>query len=341
LSEQLEQGPRRQELPGFEPVYRDFVDYIIRCTHRIWEQKNIGLCRTHYGDDCHLRTLTGPVIGAEAVVQGTVGALGAFSDRVVIGEDVIWSEDAPGLFYSSHRIVSQAVHLGDDGILGNATGSLNGAMTIADCLVRENRIVEEWLVRDNLRSVWQAGGDPWAIARRLAETDREGDPGRHAWRAEAIKAVRDQSGSVDIPSGHPAAVPAEALRLAFADDQYGQAAEALSPHAEVRWPANRNGFGRGYWIGCLMQIRTALHQPSWQLEHIAARPLPNGETAVALRWSLAGVHKGLGVWGQPSGRDILIMAVSHYRLRGNQIVQDISVFDELAVLRQIAGGLGA
>jgi hypothetical protein len=53
------------------------------------------------------------------------------------------------------------------------------------------------------------------------------------------------------------------------------------------------------------------------------------------------VHKGLGVWGQPSGRDILIMAVSHYRLRGNQIVQDISVFDELAVLRQIAGGLGA
>jgi len=27
--------PRRQSLRGFDPVYTDIVDYIIRCTHRI------------------------------------------------------------------------------------------------------------------------------------------------------------------------------------------------------------------------------------------------------------------------------------------------------------------
>ena len=52
LDELLEEGPRRQELPGYEPVYRDFIDYILRCTHRIWEQKNVGLCRSHYAADC-------------------------------------------------------------------------------------------------------------------------------------------------------------------------------------------------------------------------------------------------------------------------------------------------
>ena len=96
MREQLEEGPRRQALDGFEPVYRDIVDYIVRCTHRIWEEKNVGLCRTHYSDDCELHTLAGPAVGMEVVTQNTVGSLASYADRVVMAEDVIWSEDAPG-----------------------------------------------------------------------------------------------------------------------------------------------------------------------------------------------------------------------------------------------------
>ena len=84
-----------------------------------------------------------------------------------------------------------------------------------------------------------------------------------------------------------------------------------------------------------------MHDVAYRLEHIAARPLPGGDVAVALRWSLAGTHKGNGIWGEPSGRELLVMAVSHYRLRGGLIVEDVTVFDELAILRQIAGGFGA
>jgi hypothetical protein len=131
------------------------------------------------------------------------------------------------------------------------------------------------------------------------------------------------------------------LSKAFRDDLYGEAAEALSPCVELRWPSNRHGFGRGYWIGCLTQLRASLHRPHYSLEHIAARPLPGGDVAVALRWSLTGVHDGNGVWGAATGRDLLVMAVSHYRLRAGAILEDCTVFDELAVLRQIAGGLGA
>ena len=93
LAELLEPGPRRQDLPGYEPVYRDFVDYIIRCTHRIWEEKNVGLCRSHYAQDCAIHTLAGPVNGVEAVVQNTITTLAATPDRRLIGEDEIWSDD--------------------------------------------------------------------------------------------------------------------------------------------------------------------------------------------------------------------------------------------------------
>lgn len=336
----LEEGPRRQELPGFDAVYRDFVDYIMRCTHRIWEEKNIGLCRTHYGDDCTMHTLAGPAVGAETVVQGTIGALAMSSDRQVIGEDVIWSHDADGRLYSSHRITSQMTHMGDDAMLGPASMRPISVTTIADCACRENRIVEEWLVRDNWRAVAQIGGDPWTVAKAQAAADREGDPARHGWRAKAIEAVRSLPDG-DIADDHPAILPATMLRSALRDDLYGEAAEALSVAAEIRWPSNRLGFGRGFWIGCATQLRSMLHDAALRIEHVAARPLPGDDIAVAIRWSITGIHRGAGLWGPATGREILIMAVSHYRLRAGRIVEDVTVFDELAVLRQIAGGLGA
>ena len=336
----LADGPRRQDLPGYAPVYRDFVDYIMRCTHRIWEEKNVGLCRTHYADDVVMHTLNGPATGADTVVQGTIGALGMSSDRQVIGQDVVWSADDDAVLHSSHRINGQMTHMGDDATLGAASFRGSGATTIADCACRANRIVEEWLVRDNWRAVAQVGGDPWAVAQAQAAADRAGDQARHGWRTAAMAAVR-RGADVAIAGDHPAALPAAMLARAFRDDLFGEAAAALSSAAEVRWPSLRHGFGRGYWIGCATQLRTVLHDVAHTLDHAAARPLPHGDVAVALRWSMTGRHAAQGVWGPATGRELLIMAISHYRLRGQAIVEDVTVFDELAVLRQIAGGLGA
>jgi hypothetical protein len=340
MREQLAEGPPRQRLDGFEPVYRDFVDYIIRCTHRIWEEKNVGLCRTHYSEDCVMHTLAGPSVGAEVVTQNTVGSLSSYADRVVLAEDVIWSEDAPGEYYSSHRISSRATHFGDEPLIGPATMRSNGVLTIADCKVIANRIVEEWLVRDNATALWQVGADPRTIAAAAAAADQQGDQARHSWRADAIAATRSQA-DVEIETGHPAAPLAAMLRTALVEDLYGDAAAELSPCVEVRWPSRRHGFGRGFWVGCLMQLSNALHDRAFRCEHVAARPLPHGDIAVALRWSLAGIHKGTGVWGEPSGRELWLLAVSHYRLRGGLVIEDTTVFDEVGVLRQIAGGLGA
>jgi predicted ester cyclase len=340
IREQLEEGPPRQALDGFDPVYRDFVDYIVRCTHRIWEEKNVGLCRTHYSDNCELHMLAGPAVGMEVVTQNTIGSLAGQPDRVVMAEDVIWSEDAAGEFYSSHRIISRSTHFGDEPLVGQATMRGTGVSTIADCKVIANRIVEEWLVRDNATAMWQVGADPRAIAEAAAAADRAGDQARHAWRTEAIAATRTV-GDVAIPEGHPAAPLAAMLRTAFAEDMLGDAALLLSPAAEVRWPSRRHGFGRGFWIGCITQLTNAFHDRAFRCEHVAARPLPHGDIAVAIRWSLAGTHKGTGVWGAPSGRELWLLAISHYRLRGGMIVEDVTVFDEVAVLRQVLGGLGA
>jgi hypothetical protein len=175
---------------------------------------------------------------------------------------------------------------------------------------------------------------------KAAAADQDGDQGRHGWRAAAIAETRGQQ-HVAIEDGHPAAPLAQMLRSALVDDLYGDAASHLSPCAEVRWPSRRHGFGRGYWIGCMMQLANMLHNRAFRCEHVAARPLPHGDVAVALRWSLAGLHNGTGVWGEPSGRDIWLLAVSHYRVRAGLVVEETTVFDEVSALRQIAGGFGA
>ena len=334
------EGPRRQALPGFEPMYRDIVDYIVRCTHRIWEQKDIGLCRTHYADSCVMHTLNGPSSGIENVVQGTLSALAAFADRQVIAEDVIWSEDAPGLFYSSHRITSRSTHEGVDALYGAGAGLAQMATTVADCLVRDNLIIEEWLFRDNARAALQMRHSPRAIATEQANADLLGDPARHGWRQAWIDRVRGHKPSLPN-TDHPACGPARLLITAMVSDMYGEAASEVSPSIEVLWPTGRCGWGRGYWAGCLMQLRSQLHQFALAIDHWTARPLPHGDVAVALRWSACGVHGGHGPWGAPTGREILVAGSSHYVLRGGRIIRDQTVFDELAVLRQVLGGLGA
>lgn len=340
IEDLLRPQPKRQSLSGFDADYVDIVDYIIRCTHRIWEEKNVGLCRIHYSEDCPIHTLAGPVTGVEAVVANTLATLAAFPDRSLIGEDVIWSEDQPGLFHTSHRIVSLMTHLGDDAF-GPATGRRAEVMTIADCLVRENRIVEEWLVRDNAQLVRQLGLDPWTVARTQATADGLLDDEVHAWRAKALSRVRSDEGLSPPPAvDHPAYPLCRMLTLAVNDAMLGEAARTLSVAVEGRWPSGRRWFGQGGWIGAVIQLISVLERPRLVIDHWAARPLPHQDVAVAVRWSLAGQHVKTGVYGAPTGRDLLVLGVSHYRLREGRVVEDITVFDELAVLRQLAGGLG-
>ena len=46
-SDFLQYTEKKQELPGFDEEYLDIVDYIIKITHRIWEEKGIGLSLIH------------------------------------------------------------------------------------------------------------------------------------------------------------------------------------------------------------------------------------------------------------------------------------------------------
>ena len=55
---------------------------------------------------------TGPNIGVEWVVNGTLNSLHAFPDGTHIADDVIWAGNDKEGFVTSHRYVGTAHHLG-------------------------------------------------------------------------------------------------------------------------------------------------------------------------------------------------------------------------------------
>ena len=301
------QGRPRQNMPGFDPEYVDIVDYILRCTHRIWEQKDVGLIATHYGSDIVVHMMTGPALGMDGVIAGTSRTLSAFPDRTFTGEAVIWSDEGAkhgrGAYLSSHRITSTATNLGTSE-LGPATGKRITFTTIADCLCKENLIIEEWLVRDYSAMALQLGYNPRAVAQIHAAADKaKGSPAD--WRKDAIKRVND-----------------------------GRVREAYSPAAHWSGPGGRRLFGWGEITGWFTALIGSFGDARFHIQHVAAV-----DDMIAVRWELAGTHDGGALYGAATGAPIYILAVTHWRIEHGVIVDEMTVFDEVALMRQMDGGL--
>ena len=150
-------GEPRHNLSGFDPDYVDIVDYIVRSTHKIWESKGIGLIYDHYRHNAIIHTSDGMTYGRDKVIADSLKTMAAFPDIRLFADDVIWSGNDRDGFHSSHRIVWIGRNTGHS-IYGPPTGNRVVRQGIAHCFVKENRVVEEWICRDEL------GVDPSAWA---------------------------------------------------------------------------------------------------------------------------------------------------------------------------------
>lgn len=345
-----DRGPRRQRLPGFDPDYHDIVHYILRCTNRIWEQRQVGLIRSHYADRARVITLGGQSGSAQAVIEATRSMQRSFPDRRLRGEDVIWCRlaGAAGLF-SSHRILSTMTHRAPSEF-GAADGRRARFRTIADCYVRANRIYLEWLVRDNYAIAVQLGKEPHRLAAALARAE---DAAFVRWRRAAAQRLlqadgRSMPGAVDAIGGGSVRAPRHAQVAAAVRrwvDAWTGAINARQWHALDRLYARRfsGALPRGW------NTRNASDIPAYWSSMVRALPdlrvvaerttCLTADTRVrriALRWWAAGTHRGAGRFGRPSDAPVLLLGVSHFAWHDGQVRREWTVLDELAVLRQIA-----
>lgn len=341
ISEMLDPAPgRRMPMRGFDEEFVDIADYIIRITDRIWHERKVDLCLKYYSDDGAIHTLTGDISGAATVVANTNATLESFPDRTLDGDNVIWSDEGDETYYSSHLITSRMTNLGPSEF-GPATGKRARIRTIADCLCKENKVVEEWLVRDNASLVLQLGLDLPAIATAQAETDIAAGSNLietlTPWRDETTKRASTAAPAPkpEKRENDPEGFAAHVIQEIWNKQNTGALANLFDFRVGAHLTANRDLYGTFEYKEYLDNFFAALPDLVATMDHVACIPYLGDAKDIAVRWSMAGTHTGDGLFGPASGAPVYILGATHWRVINGRIREEWTVFDELAVLRQI------
>src|SRR5690349_19247979 len=149
-------GERRQPMRGYESTFTDIVDFILRVTHRIWEEKAIGYLYEHYAHNALVYEDHGVVYGRERVIENSIALMSAFPDLRLFADDIIWCGDDETGFWTSHRLTATGHNTGWSRF-GAPTGRRITVAMIADCYSRQNRISAEHVVYNTASTVRQLG----------------------------------------------------------------------------------------------------------------------------------------------------------------------------------------
>ncbi len=313
-------------------TYTSVPDFIYGITREIWEDRGIGgKLDKYYAPDILLRAPTGFTNSNRGVTAQTLQTLHQFPDRQLVGEDVVWTEYDDGSFLSSHRLTSVMTHTGD-GILGRAQGRVVRSRIIADCWVRDQVVVEEWLVRDQAAFARCLGLEPRVLAADMVERER-----RQGSAVSFFLPTHDKPGAFK-PSVQDdetvALVITHLMRLWHAKetaairDLYFHGAAFHAPGGDVLYGhSDIDTFVLGYLA--------SFPDASYRVESALINREPERPVRIALRWSLTGNHSGFGHFGEPSGAPVYVMGMSHLQLTNGRVMSEYLVTDEVSVWKQI------
>ncbi len=321
-------------LDGFDDRWKNFPDFILGCTHDIWEDRGIASLNHYYAPDIIVRTPMGIQKGNQAVIASTMATCHEFSDRQLFGEDVIWSDHETGLL-SSHRINTVATH-SQSGSFGKATHRRFDIKVIADCAAKEDTIFDEWLVRDYGGMVRQLGMNPRKYARRLIKA--EGGPKACA---KPFTPELDEQGGYQGRGN---------------DNEWGERyADILSSIMSKDFNVIRRHYDRAvvgdyaggvkalsweqvtdFWIG----LRSSFPDAEFKIHHQIGMDGDMLSPRAAIRWSLDGEHSGVGVFGAPTGARVHVMGMCHAEFGpfgpdGVGLRRECALYDEVAIWKQI------
>ncbi len=310
---------------AYQP-YADPDDFIREVTDLIWVDRAIGHIRENYEPDSIVHGAYGTSVGVEEVLEGSLMRISATPDRIGQAEDVVWEARGDDAFLSSHLVFS--VDPDTDVV----------SRTVANCLYRRGRMVEEWVLRDSLAIALQLGQDPEEVARHAAFIGYSGSMTQAAPRD--VLAVGDSGPRPDDFR------PEAQLVLDFIDQVWNN---RLLNRVEQYWVRDLMLHTVGY--------RTVIRPEGYRralLEMI--RPFPAGQfevrdvathsaaryagLRVAVTWVFRGRYNGTADFGQLTDSPVEILGVSQFLVQDGRLVREVRVYDEIAVRAQIAARRG-
>ena len=332
------EGLVSQPMSGFEPTYVNIIDYIVRITHRIWEEKDIGYIYDTYSHDCKVWDDFGLQYGRDKIIADTVHTNNAFPDIRLVADEVIWAGNEDVAFHTSHRTK----------IIGNNTGySRFGAPTgkpielwcIANCVARANEIFNEYVIYDTAGMIQQLGFDVTAVARGLVEADNGAALPANFMASESERSVGQAKPATeeipDLPCDDIERLVRATLHTVWNRRNFGAIDKVYNPNVVVQGSTGRVYRGTGQLRSFVMSM-VAMFPDLWiSLDDIYW--MGNGDEGyiVSFRWSAMGTHRGFGPYGKPTGKEVHIWGINQWVIEDGKIQKEFMLFNEFGVLLQL------
>lgn len=342
--------PMQRQLADLDPsAYAPFTnprEYITSWTDCIWIKRGLGRIHDHYAPGVQVYTAYGEAYGLDAVISNSLQKMVAFPNRGGGHDDVVWESRGPNGFVSSHRVFNNATHLGP-WTYGPATGRDWVSRGVAHCLVQDNLVTEEWVIRDEFAVLTNLGMDPYVVAAQLAA--RSPVLGRAIQVAESGPLAGHVEDAVThgISGARPARYEAECRMIADMFEQvwnrklFDLVPEFCDETVVCQTVRMRRVMQVAPYQLEIMALLAAFPDARIELRDMAVHESADLGLRIGTIWLMRGTYSGSPVYGPVNGAAVSILGSSHFELRQGKIVRDWRIYDEIAVIAQILRGNGS
>ena len=330
---------KSQPMKGFEVQYKNIIDYIVRITYHIWEDKNIGYIYDTYSNDCRVWDEFGLQSGSEKIVADTVHTNNAFPDIRLFADEVIWAGDDNASFHTSHRTIITGTNTGYSKF-SEPTGKPVRLFCIANCVAKNNEIYYENVVYDTAALIKQLGLNVNQVAKDIAN---KGEIGPFAPDFKNSKPKRKTGKAKPISFEIPEKVSnvREFVHSIFNTiwnrRNFSAIDHVYSDNIVFEGSTGRLFKGKKQLRSFIISIIASFPDLALSIEDIYWMGNEQDGYLVSIRWGAIGAHKGNGYYGAPTDKECYIWGITQWQIENNKIIKEWTAFNEFGILMQLLG----
>ena len=330
-------GPA-QSLQGFDPTYRNIIDYIVRITYRIWETNDreveyIGEC---YSLDSQVFDDYGLQLGNQKIIVDTHHTTSAFPDIILDAEEVIWAGNDQIGFHTSHLTRISGTNTGSSRY-GNATGKTVNFLVLANCVALQNDIFLEHVLYNTSAMLQQLGIDPWEESARLVKNPPAGWP-RSQENWDQLRSAT--SPAIPISQAEPiTGFDPDTFTREIHDNVWnGNQSAIINSYAEnllFECATERIFSGRTAYRHYVNELRSVFPDLQLQVDEVYWMGNELDGWLISTRWSAEGTHLGKGIYRSPSGKTCQMWGITQWQVLNGIVQKEWQLFNELDLMMQI------
>ena len=310
---------------AYQP-YKDPDDFIREVTDLIWVDRSISYIRENYEPDSIVHGAYGTSTTRDEVIEGTLMRISATPDRTGQAADVIWEARGDDAFLSSHLVLS-----------GHLLTS-QYSYTIANCLYRRGRMVEEWVVRDTLAGALENGDDLEELARAQAFRGYSG-----SWTEPAPADPIAVGDSGPRPDDHRSEVETvlEMIQTVWNERDLQKVEKFFQRDLVLQTVGNRVVIRPEGYRRALLRFLESFPGGQFEVRDIQANyDVRYAGLRIAVTWKFVGDYNGVANYGPLTGKPVDVLGISQFTLHQGAIVKEVRIWDDIALRAQIIGSRG-